>query len=82
MYLALGVALFVEERIPGCHRRSFAHRDADFAQDGCIETLLLHIYRYLVDAGHILALHHTLQINVTEGCHLHAQRVVKVALCA
>ena len=36
----------------------------------------------MVDAGHIFALHHTFEVNIAEGSHLHAHSIVKVAFGA
>ena len=79
MYLALGIALLVEEVVPRLHRWRLANRNANLAKDGCVESLFLHTHRHLVDAGHVLALHHTLQVDITEGGHLQAYRVAEVA---
>ena len=76
-----GIALLLEKIVPRFHGRRFAHGDAYFAQDGGIKALSLHVHRHLIDAGHIFALHHALQIDITERCHLQAHRVVKVAFC-
>ncbi len=42
----------------------------------------LHADGHFVDAGHVFALHHTFKIHVAEGCHLHAQGIIKMALGA
>ena len=80
LYLTRGVTLLVEEVAPGFHGWCLSHWDADLSHDGCIEPLLLHAHWHLVDGGHILALYHTLQIDITKRRHLHAQMVIKVAL--
>ena len=43
---------------------------------------MLHIDRNLVDAWHILALHHTFRLNVAEGCDLPQDAVLQMMLCA
>ena len=68
--------------VPWFHGRCLPNGNAYLPQDGRIESLPLHVHRYLVDAGHILALHHALQIDITERCHLQAHRVAEVALCS
>ena len=79
VYLALGVALLVQEVVPGLHGRRLSHGDANLAQDGRVESLSLHAHRYLVDARHVLALYDALQVDITERRHLQAHRVVEVA---
>ena len=79
MYLTRGVTLFVEEFAPGFHGRCLSHRDANLSHDGGIKSLLLHAHWHLVDRRHILALYHTLQIDITKRRHLHTQMVIKVA---
>ena len=74
--------LLVEELVPGFHLGGLAYGDAYLAQDGGIETLALHIHGHLIDAGYILALHHTFEVNVAEGGDLQAQMVVEVAFGA
>ena len=80
MYLTRGVALLLEEIVPGFHGRSLTHWNADLTHDSGIKTLLLHTHWHLIDRGHVLALHDALQIDITERRHLHAQMVIKVAL--
>ena len=82
VYLLLGVTLLVEECVPSLHRRCLAHGYTYLTHNGSVQTLLLHAHWHLVDAWHILALHHALQVNVAERCHLHAHTVVQMALCA
>ena len=82
MHFTSGIALLVEEIVPRLHGRSFAHRDANLAHDGCIESLTLHADGHLVDAGHIFALHHTFKVHVAEGGHFHAHSIVEVAFGA
>ena len=80
MDLTVGFALLVEEVVPGSHGGCLANRNTYLAEDGCIEPLALHAHRHLVDGGHILALHHALEIDITKRRHLHAQGIVEVAL--
>ena len=68
--------------MPGCHGGCLADGYACLAQDGGVEALTLHADWHLVDACHILALHHTFQVDIAERSHLHAQCVVEVALGA
>ena len=82
MHLAGGVALFVKEVAPRFHFRHFSYRDSYFAQNSSIEALPLHAHRHLIDAGHILTLHHALKVNITKRRHLHAQGIVEVAFCS
>ena len=42
----------------------------------------LHADGHFVDAGHVFALHHTFKVHVAEGCHLHAQGIIKMTLGA
>ena len=44
--------------------------------------MLLHVNRHLVDAGQVLALDHTVEIHVTEACHLLQDVLLQVLLCA
>ena len=74
-----GMSLFVKEVVPRLHGWRFSYWYAYLAHNGRIESLLLHTHRHFIDAGHILALHHALQIDITKRCHLHAHRVIKVA---
>ena len=82
VHLLRGIALLVEEVVPGLHRRCLAHGDANLTQDGGIQSLMLHAHGHLIDRGHILTLHHALQVHVTERCHLHPHAVVQMTLCA
>ena len=79
MYLACCLALLVKEVVPGFHGWRLTNGYTYLPQDGSVQSLLLHVYRHLVDAWHIFALHHALQIDITERSHLHAQMVIKVA---
>ena len=79
VHLAGSVALLVQEVVPGLHGRCLAYGDANLTHDGSIKALLLHADGYLVDAGHILALHHTFKVHITERSHLHTHAVVEVA---
>ena len=71
--------LFIQEIVPGFHCRCLADRDADLPHDRGIESLALHIHRNFVNTWHILALDDALQVDIAEGCHLHAQCVVEMA---
>ena len=82
VHLTGSLALLVQKVVPGLHGRCLTYRYARLAQDGSIQSLLLHAHRHLVDARHVLALHHTLQVDIAERGHLHAQVVVQVALRA
>ena len=64
--LTSGVALFVEEVVPGFHGWCLTHRDADLSHNGSVEALLLHAYGHLVDRGHILALHYAFEVDITK----------------
>ena len=66
MYLVLGIALLGKEVVPGFHGRCLTDRDSNLSHDGSIQSLVLHVYRYLIDAWHILALYHTFKVNVTK----------------
>ena len=80
MYLTRGMTLLVEEVVPGLHGRRFSYWDAYLPQDSSIQSLLLHADRHLVDARHVFALHHALQVYITKRCHLHAQVVIQMTL--
>ena len=82
VYLACGVALLGQEGVPALHGWCLAHGYTYLTHDGSVESLLLHAHWHLVDAWHILALHHALQVDVAERCHLHSHRVVQMSLCA
>ena len=82
VHLTGGTVLLVEEVMPRFHSRSLTHRNTNLPHDGSIKSLSLHTDRHLIDAGHILALHHTFQIDITERGYLHAQRVIQMALGA
>ena len=56
VHLLRGIALLVEEVVPGLHRRCLAHGDANLTQDGGIQSLMLHAHGHLIDRGHILTL--------------------------
>ena len=77
-----GMTLFVEKRMPCVHGRCLSYGDMHLAQNSGIETLTLHADGHLVDAGHILTLYDTFQINIAERGYLHAQGVVEVLLGA
>ena len=82
MHLAGCLALLVQEVVPRFHDRCFTNGHPHLPQDSRVESLPLHTDRHLVDARHVLALYHTLQVDIAERCHLHAQKVVQVALRA
>ena len=82
VYFAGGSVLFVEKVVPWLHGWCLAYRNAYFAEDGGIESLALHVDGHFVDAGHVFALHHTLEVNIAEGGNFHAQGVVEVAFGA
>ena len=79
VYLAGGITLLVQEVVPGLHGRCLAYGDANLTHDGSIQSLALHAHGNLVDAGHILALHHAFKVHITERSHLHTHAVVEVA---
>ena len=82
VYFLRGMTLFVEKRMPCVHGRCLSYWDMHLAQDSGIETLTLHTDGHFVDAGHILTLYDTFQINIAERGYFHAQGVVEVLLGA
>ena len=82
MNLACSHALLFKKVVPRFHSRCLAYRDSYLAQNGGVKSLPLHAHGHLVNAGHVFALHHAFQINITERSHLQAQGVVEVAFGA
>ena len=79
MHFTHGVTLFVKEVMPRLHSRCFTNRNTGLAQYSCIKSLTLHADWHLIDTGHILTLHHTLKIHITERGNLHTQGIVKMS---
>ena len=79
MHFTHCVTLFVKEVMPRFHSRCFTYWNAGLAQYRCIKPLTLHADRHLIDTGHILTLHHTLEIHITERGNLHTQGIVKMS---
>ena len=72
----------VEERLPRTECRSLADRLTHLAEDGGVETLVLHVDRHLVDAREVFALNHAVEIDITEACHLLQDALLQVLLGA
>ncbi len=77
-----GCLLEFQKMMPRLHVGSFAHRHAEFAQDGGIQSLALHVDRHLIDARQILALHHALKVHIAERGHFLAYAIGEVLLRA
>ena len=68
--------------VPCLHVGSFAHRYTEFAQNGGIQSLALHVDRHFVNAGQVFALDHALQVHIAEGGHFLTDTVGEVLFCA
>ena len=75
------VATF-EERAPRTERRLLADRFAHLAQNGCVQTLVLHVDRHFVYTGQVFALYHTVEVDIAESCHLLHYPFIQVFLGA
>ena len=82
MYLFRRLALPVEEISPRTEGRLGPHLLTALAQDGCVEPLVQHIDRHVVDARQVFALHNAVEIDVAEGRHLLADVVLEMLLRA
>ena len=69
-----------EEAVPAFHLGSLSYRQTEFAQQGGIKALALHVDRHLVDARQVLALHHAFEVDIAERCYLLADTVGEVFL--
>ena len=77
-----GGALEFQKPMPSLHLGLFSHRYTKLPQQGCIESLVLHVDRHFVDAGEVFALDHTFEIHIAECGHLLADAVGEVLLGA
>ena len=75
-----GTVSSLKEIVPGLHGWGFANGYARLAQYVGIQSLTLHAHRHLVDARHVLTLHHAFQIDVAERSHLHSHGVAEMFL--
>ena len=82
MHFLCGLLASLEEGTPGTESWFLADGLTDFAQDGSVEALVLHVHRHLVDAGEIFALDDAVEIDITESGHLLANLVRQVLLSA
>ena len=77
-----GLVSAVEESFPWTQRRLLADRLAHLAENGGVKALVLHVYRYLVDARKVFALDYAVEIYVTEACHLLQDSLIEMLLGA
>ena len=82
MYLLFGVATALEELSPGTESRLGSDGLTALLQDGDVKALFLHADGHLINGGHVFALAHAVEVDVTEGCHLLADIVIQMLLCA
>ena len=76
------LAATFEERAPWTERRLLADRFAHLAQNGCVQSLVLHIDRHFVYTGQVFALYHTVEVDIAESCHLFHYPLIQVFLGA
>ena len=70
----------LQKRLPRCHFRSLLLRHSHLLQNHRIQALPHHVHRHFVDAGQVLALNHSLHIDVAKVRHLAAYIIVQVML--